>query len=200
MTSSRAATVASLRAALGAPRSAAGRLPCGHAGLDAWLGGWPVPGVVEIAGAPGSGRLALVLPALGALLRQGRPVAVIDPWQVFHPPACGDLPLASLVLVRPSPEQVGWTTEQVARSGAVAATLVLDPPPLGRAGVRVARAAEAGRMLVWLVGGAAEPDVPAVLRLHTEGWEGATLRVRCTKGPGRVEGVRSIAPGAAPAG
>lgn len=191
---SRVHTIERLRAVVGAGRATTGRLSCAAPALDAWLGGWPSPGLAEICGAPGSGRLALVMPALGALLRSGRPVVVIDPWQAFHPPGCGDVPLGSLVLVRPPPEQAAWAAEQVARSGAVDAMVLLDPPPLGRGGLRVARAAESGRTVVWLVAGAPEADVPAVLRLRADGWEGASLRVTCTKGPGR-EGTRLLSLG-----
>lgn len=187
------AVIARLRALLPAGRVQPGRLACQHGGLDAWLGGWPCPGVSEICGAPGSGRLALILPALEQLARAGRPVVVVDPWQQFYPPGGAALDLRSLVLVRPAPEQAAWAAEQVARSGAVEALLVLDPPPLGRAGVRLGRAAEAGRLAVWVVSSAPDPALPAGLRLVTDGWDEGALRVRCTRGPGRVEGERRIA-------
>ena len=47
---------------------------------------------------------------------------------------------------------------------------------------------------MWLLDSAPEGDVPAALRLRTEGWEGATLRVTCSKGAGR-EGTRSLSLG-----
>lgn len=189
----RAATLARLRALVGAARPTDERLPAGIAGVDAWLGGWPAPGVVEISGAPGTGRLGLVLPALARLTRQGRPVVVVDPLQWFHPPGLRGADAARLVLVRPPLDQAAWAAEQVARSGAVAAVLALDLPPLGRQGWRLERAAEAGGATLFRVGEAPDPELPAALRVVTEGWEGTTLRVRCVRSrSGRGEGVRRV--------
>lgn len=193
----RASVLEELRARVGATgRVQPGRLSCAHEGLDAWIGGWPSPGVSEIVGAPGTGRMALILPALAALTRAGRPVIVVDPGQQLHPPGCRALDMRSVLLVRPPPDQTAWTAEQVARSGAVEAMVLLDPPPAGRSGLRLARAAEAGRTTVLLITSTPDPDLPAALRLRTEGWDGATLRVRCVRGPGRVEGVRQLGFGA----
>lgn len=176
--------------AASAPRG----LPACIPALDDWLGGWPRPGIVEIAGLPGSGRLAPLLPGLARLTRQGSNVVVVDPEQALHPPGLGGVDLARLVLVRPPRERAAWAAEQVARSGAVEALLLLDLPPLGRAGLRLARAAEAGGMTIFVVAGSPEEDLPAALRLRVEGWEGAArLRLRCTRSRnGRREGERVV--------
>jgi hypothetical protein len=193
-----ATVLAQLRATIGAPRLLPGRLPCGVAAMDAWLGGWPQPGVIEIAGGVGTGRLALILPTFARLGAQGRSVVVVDPLVQFHPPGAGPLRLDRVVIVRPPPEQAAWAAEQVARSGAVEAMVLLDAPPLRRAGVRLARACEVGGMAVFVVGGAMEEEIPAALRLHTQGWAGDAVRVRCIKSrDGRMEGTRTVALGGA---
>ncbi len=200
--SDRASVLAQLRARLDTPRvlagrvlaggGAGGRLPGGLSGVDAWFGGWPSPGVTEIVGAPGSGRLAAILPALSTLTRQGHSIVVIDPGMQIHPPGL-DMDLAAVVLVRPPGDQAGWVAEQVARSGAVQAMLLLDPPRLGRAGLRITRACEAGNMAVFVVAEEAEADLPAALRLSTLGWQGDGIRVRCTRSrDGRQVGERVL--------
>lgn len=195
----RGATIARLRALVGPSPVGPGRLPTGVPGLDEWLKGWPRPGLVEVAGALGSGRLAVVLPSLVRLAREGRTVAVIDPECRFHPPGLGEGEWARWVLVRPSRERAAWAAEQVARSGAVDALLLLDLPPLGRAGLRIGRATEAGAMAVFVVAATAEVDVPAGIRLRVDGWEGPTrLRVACTRSrDGRMEGERRLELGGA---
>lgn len=207
LASDRASVLAELRARLDLSRTdfvggytplserriSGGRLSGGLPGIDAWFGGWPSPGVTEIVGAPGSGRLAAILPALATLTRQGRPIVVIDPGMQIHPPGLG-LDLTQVVLVRPPGDQAGWVAEQVARSGAVAAMLLLDPPRLGRAGLRISRACEAGNMAVFVVAEVAEADVPAALRLSTLGWQGEGIRIRCTRSrDGRQVGERILA-------
>lgn len=191
--SPRAETLARLRALVGPVRVEPGRLSCGLEGLDAWLGGWPGAGVVEVVGEAGSGRLAVVLPALAGLTRRGREVLVVDPLQQFHPPGGGGLDLERVVLVRPPLDQAAWVVEQVARSGAVEAVLALDLPALGRQGWRLERAAEAGSTTVFRVHAAPDPELPAALRLRAEGWEAGAVRVRCLRSrDGRREGLRRV--------
>lgn len=193
-----AQVLAQLRAAIGTPRILPGRLPCGVPALDVWLGGWPQPGITEVVGGVGTGRLALLLPGLARLTTQGRSVVVVDPLHQFHPPGAAGVRLEHLVLVRPPLDQAAWAAEQVARSGAVEAMVLLDAPPLRRAGVRLARAAEVGGMSVFLVAGSSEEEVPAALRVCTQGWVGGALRVCCRKSrDGRMEGSRLVGLGAA---
>ena len=150
------------------------------AALDAWLHGWPRPGITEIAERPGAGRLAPILPALVRMTRQGRSIVVIDPEQQFRPTR--DMDASQVVVVRAPRERAAWAAEQVARSGAVEALLLLDLAPLGRAGMRLARACEAGGMAVFVVSAQAEGDLPAALRLCVDGWAAPSrLRVRCTR-------------------
>ncbi len=177
------------------PSLAPGHLSTGIAGLDAWLHGWPQPGPIELVGLVGGGRLALVIPLIERLTRQGRSVLLVDPLHQAHPPGLGRIDPARLVLVRPPPERAAWAAEQVARSGAVDALVVLDAPPLGRGGVRLARAAEAGGMVVFVLAERPEAELPASLRLEAAGWQGDRVRVRCTRSrDGRMVGERLIAP------
>jgi hypothetical protein len=192
------AVLARLRAlTTGPPPVTVGRLPAVLPALEAWFGGWSRPGLTEIVGRPGSGRLALILPAVRAILARGRPVVVVDPWRQVYPPGWGEAGAvpSSLVLVRPPPDLAGWTAEQVARSGAVEALVVLDAGPLGRAGLRTARACEAGEMAVFVVGTGEEAELPATLRLTAMGWEAPGLvRVACTRSRnGRQVGERVVA-------
>jgi hypothetical protein len=216
-TSSRSAAIERLRALVGSrgrvgivpplpdpvvpdlPSLAPGHVSTGIHGLDTWLHGWPQPGPVELVGPPGSGRLALVVPLIERLTRQGRSVLLVDPLHQVHPPGLGRTDLSRLVMVRPPGERAAWAAEQVARSGAVDLLLVLDAPPLGRGGVRLARAAEAGGMVVFVLTERPEAELPASLRIETGGWQGDHVRVRCTRSrDGRMVGERLIVPSEAP--
>lgn len=195
----RADTLSELRARFAAPRVGLGRLPTGLEGLDQWLGGWPSPGLTELVGAPGSGRLAPILPLLRSLLRRGRTVVWVDPLHQLHPPGLGAELVGAptgpggLVLLRPPGDQAAWAAEQVARSGAADALVMLDLPRLGRAGLRLGRACEGGNSVVFVVGEESEPELPAALRLRSEGWEDAGLRLRCTRArDGRMVGERVL--------
>lgn len=179
----------------GLPLLAPGHVSTGILGLDAWLHGWPQPGPVELVGLAGSGRLALVVPLIERLTRQGRSVLLVDPLHQVHPPGLGRADMSRLVMVRPPGERAAWAAEQVARSGAVDMLLVLDAPPLGRGGVRLARAAEAGGMAVFVLSERPEAELPAALRLEAAGWQsqGDQLRVRCMRSrDGRMVGERLI--------
>ncbi len=168
------------------------RLPMGSEGLEAWLGGWPQPGVVEITGVLGSGRLSPVLPALRRLQEQGRPLALVDPLSRLFPPGLG---LERCLLLRPPPTQAAWTVEQLLRSGALDAVLLVDGGRLGKAGPRLLRAAEAGRCTLWVLSEQPEAELPATLRLEARGWLGdGRLRLHCSRGRGGAEGERWLPP------
>ncbi len=198
----RAATVARLRAHLQqvAPVRAApvvDRLPTGHAGLDARVGGLPRAGVTVVEGAPGSGRLGVVLPALGALTRAGRAVAVVDVPGWLHPPGLDGVCLDSLLLVRPGEPRALWAAEQLARCEGLALVLVLDPPPFRALGRRLVHAAEEGRTSVVLLSEAPQADLPAALHLRclaagrveilrARGARPGTVALGCPAGPIRA--------------
>lgn len=197
----KALTLEALRAQLGKlPVVRPGYLPMGVPAVDSWLGGWPVGAVSEVAGLPGSGRFALILPIVRRLARQGQRVVIVDPGQTFHPPAlagpadAGDRVCEAVLLLRPPPAQAAWAAEQVARAGVVPLVVLLDLGPLGRAGVRLAKAAEAGRSTVVVVSDRTDEDLPAALRLGTGGWaEDGGLRVQCARArDGRALGERRV--------
>ena len=93
----RPAVLTELRARIAAPRVHSGFLAAELPELESWMGGWPQPGVSEIIGPVGSGRLALLLLALRAV------------W-----------------VVRPGPERAAWVAEQASAAGSLAAVVLLD--------------------------------------------------------------------------
>lgn len=168
---SRQDRVAALRAHLAQvapPRPIRTGLPSGLPDLDAAAGGWSSPGLSEVVGRPGSGRLSLVLPAMRAVAARGRPVAVVDAVGWLHPPGLPDLPLELLLMVRAGGRAL-WAAEQLARSAALPLVVVLDPPPLGRGARRLQQAAEAGGCAVVLLTEAPDPHLRPDLRLQACG-------------------------------
>ena len=183
----RAAALATLKATLSARGLLGAAEPrvilSGHPALDAAVGGFPRPGVVEVAGLPGSGRLGVLLPALARETRAGRVVAVVDALGRLHPPGLPGVVWSRLLLVRPGPEQAPWAAEQVLRSGAVPLVVLLDPAPFGRSGWRLLRAAEEGDAVLAVVAEASDPGLPATLRLAPRFLPGrGTLAVRLAGG------------------
>jgi hypothetical protein len=178
MTPERAAAVAALRRHIAevAPHRPTRRLlPTGIALLDERVGGFGA--LTAISGAAGTGRCALVLPAIRALTRsdsgrQGRTVAVVDVRGWFHPPGLSRVDLSRVLLVRPGPERALWAAEQLARSTAVALVVVLDLPRQGRAGRRLLSAAESGRTPVVILQEERDLDLPAGLCLAMTTVEG----------------------------
>jgi hypothetical protein len=136
----------------GVARTAPPGIPTGWDALDAVLpgGGWPIAALAEILiGHPGSGELALVMPALARLSRHDRLIVWVAPPFVPYAPALlrAGLDLRRLLVVRPeSGEDVLWAGEQALRSGSCAAVL-LWAEPSGRWLRRLQLAAEAGGAL-----------------------------------------------------
>lgn len=199
--SDRSAVLADLRARFASPRVSGGQLAAGIPGIEAWIGGWPMPGISEIVGAPGSGRLGLILPALAAITRRGRPVLVVDAMEEVYPPGWGapggGVTLSHLWVVRPGLERAAWVAEQAAAAGSVDAVVLLDAPRLGRAAVRLSRACERGGSALFVVAEEAEAHLSAAVRLSVHGQEGGQVRVVCTRSrDGRQLGERRVAAGA----
>lgn len=177
--------LAELRARFHVSKLVTSGLPTGLPALEDWLGNWPRPGLTEVTGAPGAGRLAPLLPALRGAQARGERLLLVD--------AVGNLQAQSLsglenvLVVRAGLARAAWVAEQAARSGALAAVVLVDAPPLGaRVGVRLGRAAEAGHCAVFVVGERAEPGVGFACRVQVEGWgaltvagTGDVLRVHC---------------------
>lgn len=183
MTPDRAAILAELRSKLAStarPLTESEHIPSGVASLDAAVGGWPVPGVSAVVGKAGAGRLGWVLPALRQLSLDDKPVAVVDVLGWLNPPGLPGVALHRLMIVRPGAAQALWAAEQLARSGAVALTVLLDPPPMGKAGRRLSLACEAGRSALVVVSDRIDPGLPTALRLEVATPGSANL----TRGPG----------------
>ena len=192
----RPAVLAELRARIAAPRVHGGCLAAELPELESWMGGWPQPGVSEIVGPVGSGRLGLLLPALAALTRQGRPVLFVDAMEELHPPGLagpGGLALSAVWVVRPGLERAAWVAEQAAAAGSLAAVVLLDAPRLGRSAVRLGRACERGGTSLFVVAEESEVALPAALRLEVVGQAGGRVKVRCLRSRnGRQVGERSV--------
>lgn len=194
MTPERAAILAELRAKLAhtaPPVVDSETLLSGVASLDGATGGWPVPGVSAVVGAPGSGRVGWVLPTLQRLTAGDRPVAVVDVLGWLNPPGLPGVALHRLMIVRPGAAQAAWAAEQLVRSGAVALTVLLDPPPLGKAGRRLALASEAGRSPLVILTDRLDQGLPTALRLEVRG-PGLALLARGA-GAGRVLALDEVA-------
>ncbi|MEQ1506004.1 MAG: recombinase RecA, partial [Myxococcota bacterium] len=111
------------------------RVASGVGPLDVLIGGLPEPGIVELAGPDGSGRVRLALGIAAAWTRAGRSVAWVDPARRLYPPACADLGvgLERLLIVRPTEDGSApwaWATEQLLRSGCFP-LVVIDHPDGG---------------------------------------------------------------------
>ena len=196
MPSSRAAALAALRRTLSSqgalvdpePR---GGVPTGFASLDA-ISGWPSPGLAEIVGLPGAGRMGLLLPLLARTTHAGRWVALIDVLGRLHPPGLIGLSWSRMLVVRPGAERAVWVAEQLAAAGAVPVVVLLDPLPVGRAGYRLLRAAEQGGSTAVVVGERREQSLPASLRLEALGHGPGSLRVCLHRAPGRHQPGREL--------
>lgn len=165
----RGATLAALReriARIAPVRAREGRLSTGIQGLDDVIGGWPRPGLSELVGRPGSGRLGLALPLMVELTQRRQLVVLLDGRGWLHPPGLPGVDLEHVLLIRPGQSRAGWAAEQVARSGAAPLLVVVDGPPLGRGGRRLQHAAEEGGCVVLTLSERADPDLPAALRLE----------------------------------
>jgi hypothetical protein len=145
------------------------RVPCGVPSLDRLVGGIPAPGILEIAGAPGSGRTRLALAVAAATTQRGVPVAWVDPSRGLFPPTASahGVDLDRLLLVRPAADRESWAVEQICRSGCFPLVVVLDPPKVGKSGQKWLIAAESGRCTLVVVVEHSSRDVPACVRLTT---------------------------------
>jgi hypothetical protein len=142
--SQRLAALRSHLATVAPVRSRPRGIPLGIAALGELH--WPRPGLSEVSGMPGSGRLVL-----GQL----------------YPPGLSGVRLDQVLLVRPGRSQVAWAAEQIARSGVCPLVVLIDPPRLGPGARRLQHAAEAGGVSLIVVSERPDPGLPAALRLAT---------------------------------
>ena len=144
----------------------------GNASLDALLpgGGWPIGSLIEILiGNDGLGELGLVLPALAALTRTRRRVAIIAPPYLPYPPAlaAAGIDLDHLVQIDADVADSHWSAEQCLRAGCCAAVVHWLPEADYRQLRRLQLAAETGGALAFVFRPAQAMDQssPAALRL-----------------------------------
>jgi hypothetical protein len=189
----RAETLTRLRAELGARKALgcveATLLSTGLPELDARLGGWPRPGIAELSGPVGSGRLGLALPAMARETHADRWLALVDPLSRLYPPGLEGVRLDRLLLLRPSADKILWSAEQLLRSGVFPLVILLDAWNVGAGGRRLLHAAEEGRTCLLCVVERPDTRLPASLRLETLATPEGRVRVRVTRRRGgRGEG------------
>jgi cell division inhibitor SulA/protein ImuA len=188
----------------GRPTPDARCLPARHAGLSGLLEGWPRGALTEILGAPpGAGEVALLLPALAALTREGRWVAWVAPPHTPYAPALaqGGLALERLWVVRTGRDADSlWALEQLLRSGVCAAALAWIGAANFRSLRRLQLAAEQGGSwgVLYRPASAARTASPAALRLRLSVQPGE-LEVEVLKQRGRLGRRRARIPHVAPA-
>lgn len=145
----------------------------GNASLDALLpgGGWPLGALTEIlVENDGLGELELLMPALSALTRSRRRVAMIAPPYVPYPPAllAAGIDLDHFVQIDASNADRHWSAEQCLRAGCCAAVLHWLPDSTDyRQLRRLQLAAETGNSLAFLFRplSVIGQSTPAALRL-----------------------------------
>lgn len=150
----------------------------GNAALDALLpgGGWPFGALTEILlEGDGLGELGLLMPALSALTRRKRRVAMIAPPYLPFPQAwmAAGMDMDHLVQIEATVGDSHWSAEQCLRAGCCAAVLHWLPETDYRQLRRLQLAAETGSALAFLFRplSSANQSSPAALRLsitHTE--------------------------------
>ena len=146
------------------------RKPSGVCAIDALIQGLPKPGIVEICGPPGSGRLQVVLGIAAVLACAGQPIAWVDPARRLYPPAvsAAGVPLERSLWVCPSADREAWTVEQVARSGAFPVVVLVDPTVRPKWGTRWNLAAESGACTLVVTQFKPARDLQATVRLGVE--------------------------------
>jgi hypothetical protein len=167
--------------------------PTGFEALDAALpqGGWPIGALTELlSNVSGIGELRLLMPALAALTRAGRYLALIDPPFLIYPPALAQhgVSLERVVLVRPRDEAPSvslWAMEQALRCAAFGAVLAWPRTLSDKELRRLQLAAETGRNLgvLYRSFAAAEVASPAALRLAlAPSSQGLQIEIRKCRG------------------
>jgi len=164
--------------------------------FDDLVQGLPCPGIVEICGEPGTGRMRLALSLVEVLTRRHQRVAWVDPLRQLFPPAVEAMgvDLRQLLVLQPAAEGTQaelWATEQLLRSGCFSLVICHLPDRRGsrRAGGHSwARAAEQGECTAVIITRRPNRDVPAEIRLSVGEGRVVVLRDR----GGRSGGARSL--------
>ena len=179
------------------PAAASDGEPTGHAALDDLLPqrGWPRRALTELLlPADGVGELALLMPTLARLGRDGGTLALIAPPYLPYAPAwqAAGIDLGVLHVIEAAPRDALWAFEQCLRSGACAAVVGWPRQADAQALRRLQVAADSGDCLGFVLRDrkhAANPS-PAALRLEHAG-DGWRVR-KCRGGPAPMQ---AFAPG-----
>ena len=171
--------------------------PTGHAALDALLPqrGWPRRALTELLlPADGVGELALLMPTLARLSREGGTLALVAPPYLPYAPAwqAAGIDLGALQVIEAAPRDALWAFEQCLRSGACAAVVGWPRQADAQALRRLQVAADSGDCLGFVLRDRkheANPS-PAALSLDRDG-DGWRVR-KCRGGPAPT---RAFAPG-----
>lgn len=168
----------------GGPVEAQKRVGSGLSPLDAALGGGlPVPGIVEVQGALGSGRTRMAIRLVKARTERGELVVWVDPLQRLHPPTIHELGVDAhrLLIVRPPLHRLGWAVEQLAASGCFSLIVLSDPDggDVRRAGARWSRAVRVGACSLVVLVERSQRGLPANVRTEVRGGE---IEVRRNRG------------------
>jgi RecA/RadA recombinase len=104
-------------------RDRRGRLPSGAAPLDELIGGgWPRAALSELAGGRSTGRTSLLLATIGASLRRGETVGLVDVGGTLDPrlAARAGVPLSRLLWIRCGADKALAAAELVVAAGGFA--------------------------------------------------------------------------------
>jgi len=144
--------------------------------------GWPSPGLVEVVGTPGSGRLRVVAEVARAAQRRGERVGWIEVAACLYPPALAALGvrLDALVVVRPPADRASWAVEELARSGCFGLVVAEAEVEGAIAARRWEIAARQGQTTLVVVGERPCALLPATLRLEVAAGE---VRATARRGP-----------------
>jgi len=157
--------------------------------------GWPRRALTELLlPADGIGELALLMPTLARLSREGGTLALIAPPYLPYAPAwqAAGIDLGVLHVIEAAPRDALWAFEQCLRSGACAAVVGWPRQADAQALRRLQVAADSGDCLGFVLRDrkhAANPS-PAALRLEHAG-DGWRVR-KCRGGPAPMQ---AFAPG-----
>jgi recombination protein RecA len=156
------------------------RSPSGVGALDRLIEGLPQPGVVEISGLPGTGRLRVIAGVAALFACGGQPIAWVDPLRHLYPPAlaAAGVDLERSLWVCPPPDRLSWALEQVVESGAFPLVVSVDPPVRAQTGRRWGLAAEKGGVTLMVTQLRPARDLPACVRLGIQGEQLVVLRDR----------------------
>ena len=186
------------------PMASASGMPTGHAALDALLpqGGWPPAALTELLlPADGVGELALLMPTLARLTRQGGVVALVAPPYLPYAPAWqqAGVDLRRLEIVDCDARGALWAFEQCLRSAACAAVVgwpwQADPQALRRLQV----AADSGDCLGFAFRDRKHAGNPSPAALRLEQVRGGDWHVRKCRGGNLPSRAFRLPPTAMPA-